>query len=280
MLERFLLLDKHCSQVLITLNLNNTHVPNMVNGSELNCLRKICSLLRPFEQLTRELSTEKCVMSSKVIPLILCTKNEIQKQEDNNTIAKCLKIKLLEELDYRCGSLEQTPILPICTILDPRFKDMHFQNPLSNSKTQEKIVSMIDRENRDTINISLEPEEIAEDTNINYDLWGLHKSLEKKHNDKRSSNTTSRGELNAYLQRNVIKLNEDPLQEWQNTKTIYPRLYKLAMKYLVIPGTSVPSERLFSKAGATINQTRNRLLGSNLSKLLFLQSIDKNQWNL
>jgi len=52
------------------------------------------------------------------------------------------------------------------------------------------------------------------------------------------------------------------------------------MKYLVVPGTSVPSERLFSKAGETISKTRNRLTGSRVSKLLFLQSVDKSQWNL
>lgn len=52
------------------------------------------------------------------------------------------------------------------------------------------------------------------------------------------------------------------------------KLYKPAQTFLIIPGTSVPSERLFSKALATISQTRNRLTGSKLSKLLFLQSFD------
>lgn len=33
------------------------------------------------------------------------------------------------------------------------------------------------------------------------------------------------------------------------------------MKYLVVPGTSVPSDRLFSKAGETISKTRNRFQG-------------------
>jgi len=68
--------------------------------------------------------------------------------------------------------------------------------------------------------------------------------------------------------------------EWENTKTIYPELYKLARKYLCISATSVPSERLFSKAGATVSQSRNRLLGSTLSKLLFLQSLDEEYWTL
>lgn len=52
-------------------------------------------------------------------------------------------------------------------------------------------------------------------------------------------------------------------------------LSKIAMTYLPIVATSAPSERLFSEAGATVTQDRNRLLGTRLSKLLFLNSISR-----
>lgn len=277
MIERFSTLAIYLSQVL--LEFNGTDIPEMVSVSELNCLKEMCALLRPFEQLTRELSTEKTVMSSKVIPLIVCTKNELIKQGPIITIAIQLKIKLIEELDFRCGAYEQGPILPICTILDPRFKDMHFMNPLINARVQENIIKMMDNDYDEMINPTVPEETVNPPSNHNqYDLWGLHKTLEQKQSDTRLTHNNSRGELNQYLHRNVIKLNEDPLVEWENTKVIYPKLYKLAMKYLLIPATSVPSERLFSKAGETVSKTRNRLTGKNLSKLLFLQSTDKNQW--
>lgn len=51
-------------------------------------------------------------------------------------------------------------------------------------------------------------------------------------------------------------------------KTVYPKLYNLAKKYYLLVGTSVPSERLFSKTGTT--EKRNRLTTKRLSKLLFL----------
>lgn len=277
MIERFSTLAIYLSQVL--LEFNGTDIPEMVSVSELNCLKEMCALLRPFEQLTRELSTEKTVMSSKVIPLIVCTKNELIKQGPIITIAIQLKIKLIEELDFRCGAYEQGPILPICTILDPRFKDMHFMNPLINARVQENIIKMMDNDYDEMINPTVPEETVNPPSNHNqYDLWGLNKTLEQKRSDTRLTHNNSRGELNQYLHRNVIKLNEDPLVEWENTKVIYPKLYKLAMKYLLIPATSVPSERLFSKAGETVSKTRNRLTGKNLSKLLFLQSTDKNQW--
>lgn len=42
----------------------------------------------------------------------------------------------------------------------------------------------------------------------------------------------------------------------------------------------MPSERLFSQAAQVMTQQRNRLKGKRLGKILFLQSIDKNYWDI
>lgn len=141
---------------------------------------------------------------------------------------------------------------------------------------------MMDSDNI-VVNLALPTAESEESGNSDEpcDLLGLHKTLEQQRNDRKSSFiNTSREELSLYLKQNILKLNENPLTEWENTKSVYPKLFKLAMKYLLIPATSVPSERLFSKAGDTISKTRNRLTGSRLSKLLFLQSVNKSLWDL
>jgi hypothetical protein len=75
-------------------------------------------------------------------------------------------------------------------------------------------------------------------------------------------------------------LDKNPLAWWKGMTNTYPILAKIALKFLTTVATSVPSERLFSKAGQTVTQQRNRLKGKRLSMLLFLQSIDKSFWNL
>ena len=59
-------------------------------------------------------------------------------------------------------------------------------------------------------------------------------------------------ELNRY--RNIPKLpmKDDPLQWWEEHKHKFPILYRLAMKYLSIPATSAPSERVWSIASHII----------------------------
>jgi hypothetical protein len=68
------------------------------------------------------------------------------------------------------------------------------------------------------------------------------------------------------------------LKYWSNVRMVFPNLYKLAVRYLPIVGTSVPCERLFSKAGITLCEKRNRLSAKRLSSLLFLHSVDEKYW--
>jgi len=50
----------------------------------------------------------------------------------------------------------------------------------------------------------------------------------------------------------VINLSQDPIETWEEMKMVYPQLYNESQKMFCILATSVPSERLFSKAGATL----------------------------
>lgn len=111
----------------------------------------------------------------------------------------------------------------------------------------------------------------------NYDFWSLHKTLAS---DQISKRKNILDELGIYLSSPVVSFDPkfDPIQTWKESRNVYPNLYKIAMKYLGLVATSVPSERLFSKAGATITQSRNRLLGKRLGKLIFLGSIPESEW--
>ena len=50
----------------------------------------------------------------------------------------------------------------------------------------------------------------------------------------------------------------------------FPTIAKVAKRYLCIPATSVPAERVFSTAGLIINEKRSSLLPENSDMLIFL----------
>jgi hypothetical protein len=61
-----------------------------------------------------------------------------------------------------------------------------------------------------------------------------------------------------------------PLQWWRLHQFRFPHLSKLALKFLAIPATSAPSERVFSTAGLTIAKDRARLESDRANELVFL----------
>ncbi|CAH1106940.1 unnamed protein product [Psylliodes chrysocephalus] len=77
-------------------------------------------------------------------------------------------------------------------------------------------------------------------------------------------------EVRSYLAEDLISRKENPLEWWKARAAIYHHLAKLAQQYLCIVATSVPSERIFSKAGQLISERRSRLKGENDKIILFL----------
>ncbi len=62
----------------------------------------------------------------------------------------------------------------------------------------------------------------------------------------------------------------NPLDWWCLKAQQFPLLSKLAIRYLCIPATSAPSERVFSTAGLTIAKERSRLDSATANELVFL----------
>lgn len=78
--------------------------------------------------------------------------------------------------------------------------------------------------------------------------------------------------LRQYLDIPHLERTKNPLEYWQQYKQTFPEMYKLSLKYLSIPATSVPSERVFSITGQITNDRRNRLSPKNLDIIIFLNS--------
>lgn len=59
-------------------------------------------------------------------------------------------------------------------------------------------------------------------------------------------------EMERYIKQETIDCDDDPSVWWKYRVRDFPLLNKLARKYLAVPASSSPSERLFSKAGQIV----------------------------
>ncbi|XP_065893497.1 uncharacterized protein [Dysidea avara] len=81
---------------------------------------------------------------------------------------------------------------------------------------------------------------------------------------------TIRDEVKSYLQERPIKRMDDPICWWKVNGSRFPHLENLARKYLAIPVTSTPSERVFSVAGIVVDKRRAALTPEMIDALVFL----------
>ena len=106
-------------------------------------------------------------------------------------------------------------------------------------------------------------------------LWSQFDA--KRRQKERSSArqfTAAEIEVRRHMENPSLERNQDPLAWWKDVASSTPRLALIAKDVLGIPATSVPSERLFSKAGEVISSRRGSLKAKHVDMILFLNIRD------
>lgn len=88
---------------------------------------------------------------------------------------------------------------------------------------------------------------------------------------EQTPNDSLSAEFDKYFREPPVPLSHDPLNWWKENCHRYPHVSALANKYLCLPATSVPSERVFSTAGLVVNRLRTRLSPKHVDILIFVR---------
>lgn len=249
--------------------LAETNYNEYLTNNDWIIITRACELLKPFKEITTEISSEKSVSISKIVVLSkslikYCNKIKVE----YNT---CMQISnmidvLVSEVDTRFRSLELNPLYAESTILDPRFKNYGFLHQYAFSEGKKSLINKAATVNIvNNTQVTSLPNQ-ADDDSIWNDFDSEVVSIVQ------SSNPTAAFivELDKYLHEPLLSRREDPLVWWKLNQYVYPRLFKFVKKRFCIMGTSVPCERIFSKAGQTITKKRSRLTSSKFEQMIFL----------
>ncbi|KAJ3661761.1 hypothetical protein Zmor_006146 [Zophobas morio] len=106
--------------------LRHRKAPRMVSAEEIDILKELIILLQPFEEVTKEISGQGYVTSSKVIPMVNCVLKKLNTLLPITSEGVLLKHNIIKEMEKRFSKIEEVKLLAISTILDPRFKKIHF----------------------------------------------------------------------------------------------------------------------------------------------------------
>jgi len=277
MLQRFLELIEVVSTTLLRVS----GAPLMVSEYEIRVLTEGVKLLCPFELASKEFSTEKHLSASKVIPLKAMLNKKLNNITCTTKEAKQLLDQLKIEFYKRFHDVEKIRLLAISTILDPRFKRIHFDGPLNAANAVEFIREEIKNTNNHPDNSNQPETELTYNIRpqvIQESLWEDHDLQVFQQCLSTTDDSTYLSSIKLYLQSNVEDRTSSPIKFWENTH--YKCLSNLGLKYSCILASSVPSERLFSSAGNILTDCRSRLLSKRFEQLTFLSSMDEKYWNI
>lgn len=256
-------------------------------------LKKIVTILQPFEEITRNMSDNNTSISS-VIPLIHTLKftlhTEGNKQDTNEKFKSIIK-STVDQLNSRFSDLQSNNFFAIATYLDPRYKTKFF-NEVAKQNIETEIMSIFDaadtsKNEADNIVAPVEKRarmELPAETSHSSNVQSVLSNILLSSDEEDDNNTTLdkspvfdkfvfvKNILNEFNKEKRISISDDPLLWWKvNGNTKFQPLQSIARQFLSCPPSSVASEQLFSGAGLIYDPLRNRLEGDKASKLLFVK---------
>ncbi|KAG9278042.1 zinc finger BED domain-containing protein 1-like [Astyanax mexicanus] len=101
-------------------------------------------------------------------------------------------------------------------------------------------------------------------------FFGSYFKKTKESKEGESLDTMIEKEMKSYLMIPEVDSDVNPLDWWKMQEVNFPRLGKLAKKYLCIPASSSPSERVFSTGGNIVTCNRASLKPDAVDRLVIL----------
>ncbi len=239
----------------------------------------LIEVLKPAYEATLELSGERFATASKIIPLtrVLMAFYATQERTSEDPLKRKLSSNILRHLVRRFEKVEEIRVLAQATLLDVRFKNHCFRQ----DEKKKRAIACLNKELKDLYSsedttqgpvVSQTPSKRRRTCEA-AGLWDSFDTEVQQQGSQATISDNSDIDLRNFFSLPLAPRKSNPLQWWKNEGHLkFPMLYKLATKYLSMPATSVPSERIFSTAGEIISKKRNRLGDENASTIIFLNA--------
>ena len=149
-------------------------------------------------------------------------------------------------------------------------------NVEEQQQENESIDTDVSGEEEDKMELPSKIPRISPATSTSDDDFNLLFGQKKSQQQDNTAQKKVDKELDKYMKEDETDFRkDDPLLWWKEREMLYPLVAKLAKKYLAIPASTAPSERVFSVAKNILQKERWNILPSRLSKHIFLRKNSK-----
>ncbi|XP_038130854.1 E3 SUMO-protein ligase ZBED1-like [Cyprinodon tularosa] len=246
---------------------------------DIEVLESIHKALHPLQEFTDALSGEEYVSISYLKPVLhLLSTSVLAENQEDTDLTRSIKTKALAYLTDKYSDPSIQELLDVASFLDPRFKTKYIAaDNIPTIKTRLKTEIMqparraYNQEKRSRTETTTMPKNAQPSVEKGKkSLGSFFKTAVGSSVSCMQPEDVVEAELNSYLMTPTIDGEEDPLAWWKMHRINFPQLCNMARKYLCVPATSAPSERLFSAGGNIVTCTRSSLKPAKVDMLIFL----------
>ena len=278
MIERVLEQESALAKVLSADKKTRPLVPTWQDIEVLEVVKKTLKSLQDF---TDALSGEEYVTLSYIRPVLHLFNTSLLAPEEGDTeLCKSIKFCIVDYLNNKYADPSTSELLDIASLLDPRFKASYISGEKIDA-LKHRVITEAESLPNDQASCLSDPA-VPPPADQGEAAVAVPPTAKKKkslasffeHGTPTSTTQTQTGavenELSSYLLSLCVESNADPLKWWKNHEINFPTLSRLAKRYLCVPATSSPSERVFSCSGNIVTCHRASLKPDSVDRLVFL----------
>lgn len=245
-------------------------------------LSDLVSILTPFAEATNFTQGQNIVTASYVIPCVVGLKLEFSNMQSRYTSQLASTLK--QSIQARLTPYEQRSVFCLAAALDPRFKLKWCTTSTMYDSTRKLLTQEAHKSLQETTCKS----ETSNDTDTQTaggQTGNVSHSPPRKKSQLFSfmatsprssqsvlSTTPVETEIREYLETPCTSGDSNPLEFWKGHEPSYPILSRLAKRYLSVPASSAPVERIFSIGGKIFGSDRCRLSDKKFEMLMFIKN--------
>ncbi|XP_077965855.1 E3 SUMO-protein ligase ZBED1-like isoform X1 [Styela clava] len=222
--------------------------------------QKLVKLLEDLKTATTALEGEKYVTISCLIPMVRGL-HKIYRPTQDGTFQNKFKEAFISSLKTRFDSNVAHDIYKLATFLDPNYRSrFSTRSEIAQIKVKLEMEDMGHDQAGSCETVTPTPTPVCDEPNAKSSFSDILESGQVSDGSDDSSPNNEDlilGQINWYIQKKIGG-NAIPIEWWSGNRTEAEYLFALAKKYLCIPATSAPAERVFSSAGLTIGKLRTR----------------------
>src|SRR6218665_962117 len=263
-------------------------LPNL-SANQWMLINHIIDTLAPFEDATKEVSDSQTSISV-VLPMLSMLRRLLDRKHTLSEGIMTMRTEMLTSLNKRFECTKENPKIVLATILDPRFKNLAFDDAelaaTAKQWLQEECIVLVSAERSKEVMEPQSKKTRAETESTDQGiqgpstsrLWDLFSDVVSEPAPQTNLSGTVNSVKDAvdtmiglYLSSAVLPRTENPYVWWNTNKLLFPFLATLARRYLSPPASNVPSEQLFSGAGQIFSDRRGSLKAKKVEMLLMLK---------